>query len=82
MAKCAADKAESAENNPISPEEQLRLAMKYRLKNIPENMIAALEKEVKSEKTHYPDLHYSEKQIAAMKDAIIEKLDSILNQLA
>lgn len=82
LAKCAADKAESAENNPISQEEQLRLAMKYRLKNIPENMIAALEKEVKSEKTHYPDLHYSGKQIASMKDAILEKIDSILNQLA
>lgn len=70
------------EESAISPEEQLRLAMKFRMKNIPENIIAALKKEIKNEKEQYPDLHYSEKQIALMKDVILNSLDTILNQLA
>lgn len=70
------------EESAISPEEQLRLAMKFRMKNIPENIIAVLKKEIKNEKEQYPDLHYSEKQIALMKDVILNSLDTILNQLA
>ena len=70
------------EESAISPEEQLRLARKFRMKNIPENIIAALKKEIKNEKEQYPDLHYSEKQIALMKDVILNSLDTILNQLA
>ena len=46
------------------------------------NIIAALKKEIKNEKEQYPDLHYSEKQIALMKDVILNSLDTILNQLA
>lgn len=82
LSKCAAEKSRELEAQPISPEEQLKLAQTIRLKSIPDNIIAALEKEIKSERAHYPALYYTEKQIAVMKTAIIDKLDDILNQLA
>ena len=74
--------SEDCKNKPLTLEEQLQIAKKHRIKNIPENIVAALEKEIKNERTHYPDLHYSEKQIAQIKEYILEKIDSILNDLA
>jgi len=83
IAKKAAEKGdESPEEVKITPEEQLKLAKKLRMQTIPENLIAALEREIKTEKEHYPGIFYTEKQISAIKDTVVSKLDSILNKLA
>lgn len=80
--KAAQSSSENPEESKITPEEQLRLARKLRLQSIPENLIAALEKEIKTEKELYPGLQYTEKQIASIREAVTSKLDSILNKLA
>lgn len=81
--ECAARKQTDEENVPeLSQEEKFKLGLKLRLKNIPDNLIAALEKEVKFEKMHYPYLHYTETQIASIKDVVLSKIDSVLNKLA
>ena len=80
--KAAEKKNNSPEDVSITPEEQLKLAKKLRMQSIPENLIAALEREIKSEKEKYPGIIYSEKQISAIKDTVISKLDNILNKLA
>ena len=82
IAKKAAERDESPDEVKITPEEQLKLAKKLRMQSIPENLIAALEREIKTEKEHYPGILYSEKQISAIKDTVVSKLDSILNKLA
>lgn len=82
LAQMAAKKADDEGEQSISPEEKIKLAKKIRLKTIPENVISAIAKEIKTEKTHYPALCYNEKQIAAMKDTILNGLDAILNELA
>lgn len=79
---CNARAFEELENVPLPPEAQQQLAMKFRIKNIPDNIIALMEKEINHEKTHYPDLHYSEKQIAQIKDAICGEIDRVLSKLS
>lgn len=74
--------SEDCENKPLTLEEQLQIAKKHRIKNIPEKFIATLEREVKHEKKHYPDIHYSEKELARIKAAILGEFDRILNDLA
>ena len=83
VARKAAEKSdESAEDVTITPAEQLKLAQKLRMQSIPENLIAALEREIKTEKEHYPGIHYTEKQISSIVDAVASKLNNILSKLA
>jgi len=84
VAECAArNLADDADDVPeLCQEEKFKLGLKIRLKNIPDNLVAALEKEVKFEKMHYPYLHYTESQIASIKDAVLSKIDSVLSKLA
>jgi ParB-like chromosome segregation protein Spo0J len=82
VAECAAKSQNDEIVSDLSREEQFKLAQRLRLKNIPDNLIAALEKEVKFEKSHYPFLHYTDKQIASIKELLLSRIDSVLNQLA
>ena len=79
---CDTVAADDWENKSLTLEEQLEIAKKHRIDNIPENIINTLERLVKHEKKHYPDLHYSEEEIAGIKSAILNGLDRILNDLA
>ena len=82
VAECAAKGQNDEIVSDLSREEQFKLAQRLRLKNIPDNLVAALEKEVKFEKSHYPFLHYTDKQIASIKELLLSRIDSVLNQLA
>ena len=82
VAECAAKSQNDEIVSDLSREEQFKLAQRLRLKNIPDNLVAALEKEVKFEKSHYPFLHYTDKQIASIKELLLSRIDSVLNQLA
>ena len=70
------------ENETLTQEEQLEIVKKHRIINIPEIIIDTLERTIKQEKKNYPDLHYSEEEIAGIKSAILNGLDRILNDLA
>ena len=81
-AKSTSDAADDLENKSFAQEEQLPSIKELRIENIPVIIIDALERTIKQEKKNYPDLHYSEEEIAGIKSAILNGLDRILNDLA
>ena len=81
-AKSTSDAADDWKNKSFAPEEQLPSIKELRIENIPVIIIDALERTIKQEKKNYPDLHYSEEEIAGIKSAILNGLDRILNDLA
>lgn len=70
------------ENETLTQEEQLETVKKHRIINIPEIIIDTLERTVKQEKNNYPDIHYSEVQIAQIQTKIQNELGRILSVLA
>lgn len=74
--------ADDWENETFTLEEQLEIVKKHRIINIPEIIIDTLERTVKNEKKNYPDLHYSEAQIAQIQTKIQNELGRILSGLA
>ena len=70
------------ENETLTQEEQLEIVKKHRIINIPEIIIDTLERTVKQEKNNYPDIHYSEVQIAQIQTKIQNELGRILSDLA
>ena len=70
------------ENETFTMEEQLEIIKKHRIINIPEIIIDTLERTVKQEKNNYPDIHYSEVQIAQIQTKIQNELGRILSVLA
>jgi ParB family chromosome partitioning protein len=70
------------ENETFTLEEQLEIIKKHRIINIPEIIIDTLERTVKQEKNNYPDIHYSEVQIAQIQTKIQNELGRILSGLA
>ena len=70
------------ENETFTMEEQLEIVKKHRIINIPEIIIDTLERTVKQEKNNYPDIHYSEAQIAQIQTKIQNELGRILSGLA
>ena len=70
------------ENETFTMEEQLEIIKKHRIINIPEIIIDTLERTVKQEKNNYPDIHYSEVQIAQIQTKIQNELGRILSGLA
>ena len=74
--------ADDWENETFTLEEQLEIIKKHRIINIPEIIIDTLERTVKQEKNNYPDIHYSEVQIAQIKTKIQNELGRILSGLA
>ena len=81
-AKSTSDAADDLENKSFAKEEQLPSIKELRIENIPVIIIDALARTIKQEKKHYPDLHYSEEEIAGIKSAVLNGLDRILNDLA
>lgn len=74
--------ADDWENETLTQEEQLEIVKKHRIINIPEIIIDTLERTVKQEKNNYPDIHYSEVQIAQIQTKIQNELGRILSYLA
>ena len=74
--------ADDWENETFTLEEQLEIVKKHRIINIPEIIIDTLERTVKQEKNNYPDIHYSEVQIAQIQTKIQNELGRILSGLA
>lgn len=74
--------ADDWENEIFTLEEQLEIVKKHRIINIPEIIIDTLERTVKQEKNNYPDIHYSEAQIAQIQTKIQNELGRILSGLA
>ena len=74
--------ADDWENETLTQEEQLEIVKKHRIINIPEIIIDTLERTVKQEKNNYPDIHYSEVQIAQIQTKIQNELGRILSGLA
>ena len=74
--------ADDWENETLTQEEQLEIVKKHRIINIPEIIIDTLERTVKQEKNNYPDIHYSEVQIAQIQTKIQNELGRILSDLA
>ena len=74
--------ADDWENETLTQEEQLEIVKKHRIINIPEIIIDTLERTVKQEKNNYPDIHYSEVQIAQIQTKIQNELGRILSVLA
>lgn len=80
--KNAAEAYVDREDEPLTLEKQLQILKKLRVDNIPEIIIDTLERTVKNEKKNYPDLHYSETEIAHIQTKIQNELGRILNGLA
>ena len=74
--------ADDWENETFTLEEQLEIVKKHRIINIPEIIIDTLERTVKQEKNNYPNIHYSEVQIAQIQTKIQNELGRILSGLA
>lgn len=72
----------NAEEKEISQEDRIRFTKKRRMKDIPETIENAIEERIKREKKNYPDIHYTEKEISLLVNAVTEIAKKQLANLA